>query len=154
MQHDESFWNWFAGFAAGEASFTCRREADTFRPAFSIILRADDRPILEEVADAIGRQHVRFRDRPAMTNPQGISSKPGVLMDVRSKAGCQRIVEIFDAHPLRAKKQRDFDLWRQIVLEQQHRPRGNRWTGPADKSRIEGLVTQLVEGRKFNAVPA
>jgi hypothetical protein len=154
---DDTFWHWFAGFAAGEGSFTVRREEDkrvnfvTYRPAFSILLRADERPIVEEIAERIGRQHVRIKDREARTNPAGINSKPGVFMDVRSKAGCQRIVEIFDAYPLRAKKQRDFEVWRQIVLEQQHGVRGNRWNGPADKSRLEELAKQLVDGRKFKA---
>lgn len=157
MDSEAAFWNWFAGFTAGEGSFTVRREEDkrvnyvTFRPAFSILLRADERPIIEEIAGMIGWQHVRIRDREARTNQAGINSKPGVFMDIRSKAGCQRMVEIFDAYPLRAKKQRDFELWRQIVLEQQHQPRGNRWAGPADKSRVEMLAKELVEGRKFNA---
>jgi hypothetical protein len=54
---DAAFGNWLAGFIDGEGSFTiqsARADMPQFYTRFQIRLRADDRPILEEIRAQLG----------------------------------------------------------------------------------------------------
>lgn len=153
--NDTEFGHWMAGFTDGEGCFYCRvtkprrgNPAPDIEPAFSIILRDDDRQILEEIIAKTGWK-ARLRTSGEMTNKQGIRSNPRVQLEVRRTIRCLAVVAFFDRYPLRAKKRRDFETWRQIVLEMASRPRGNKWIGPRDKTRVLGLIESLKTDRIY-----
>ena len=59
----------------------------------------------------------------------------------------RRLVEVFDAFPLRAKKARDFAVWRQAVLVAAAHRQSHGWAGMAS------LAERLREVRKFVSEP-
>ena len=107
------FLDWFAGFVDGEGSFTIRTKESgvTWQNQLTIRLRDDDLDVLVEIQERLGFGAVyRF---PA---------SPGNEHDVAdwrcfSRADCHKLVKILDAHPLRAKKARDYAVWREAVIE-------------------------------------
>ena len=154
MDIDEDFGNWFAGFTDGEGSFTVRvskrkgTEYVEISPSFSIILRKDDTAILQEIRSKLGIP-ARLKFYGVMINKQGVRSNPRVMLEIRRREQCLRLVEIFDRFPLRAKKRRDFAIWRELLLTWKATPRGNKWHGFSDRTRILELVKQLRDGRKY-----
>jgi len=104
------FLNWFAGFVDGEGCFSIHKKDvngyESYDAQFSISLRADDRPILEEIHRAlqIGTLSKKTAHRTGDDNPKARYS-------ISSKFDCLRLVEILRAAPLRAKKALDFEIW-------------------------------------------
>lgn len=49
-------------------------------------------------------------------DPRGITSNPQAIFSCYSKSDCLKLVALFDQHPLRAKKARDYAVWREAVL--------------------------------------
>ena len=86
-----------------------RTRVNDNRVFFILSLRDDDRAILEEIARRIPSAYVYAK--PA--RPPG---RPQASIQISSKAGLAHLVRIFDAHPLRAKKARDYAVWRRAVM--------------------------------------
>ncbi len=158
LKMDDAFGNWFAGFTDGEGSFTAR--VAKLRPKkgnhieidveFSICLRDDDTEILREINKRL-KLNGKFTHYGELTNSQGITSKPRVHYSIRRIKNCLRLIEIFDRHPLRAKKARDYAIWREIIFELKKLPRGNKWHGPTDRTHIINLAQDLKEVRKYES---
>jgi hypothetical protein len=112
---DPAFWDWFAGFADGEGCFgvvASRSSTGTWpQPYFKIAVRADERPILEEIAERMGCGRVNVHV------PGSKTSNLQLKFELTSLSDCERLIEILSAHPLRAKKARDFETWAEIVRE-------------------------------------
>ena len=112
---DEGFGNWLAGFTAGEGmfEFLIRKTYGSkykFRPRYAICLRNDDSPILFEIAKALGCGYVRPNER------KGGKSKPQAVYlcdDIESLY--EVIVPLFERYALRAKKARDFAIWKEAI---------------------------------------
>jgi hypothetical protein len=106
----DGFGHWLAGFADGEGCFyvTCST-GGSHRCQFRIKLRRDDKPILEECARRTGLGHI-----VDVKPPKGQKHGQAEWIVIR-KAHCARLVEIFDAFPLRAKKARDYAIWKRAV---------------------------------------
>lgn len=124
---DDAFGNWFSGFFAGEGSLmiTAAANSDGFarhRCVATITLRADDRPVLEEIAQRLDCG--KLLDLKARDN-----TCPSTRWLADNKAECQRLVEVFDAYPLRAKKANDYVVWRKAVTYWCDLPRGKRYAG-------------------------
>jgi LAGLIDADG endonuclease len=99
---------WFSGFADGEGSFGIyARGKSGWAPVFDVRLRADELPILVELRVAFGGR-LNFVQARAGAAPQ-------VHWRVASKGDMQRLAAYFDAYPLRAKKARDYVIWRRAV---------------------------------------
>lgn len=96
--------DWFAGFADGEATFYLSPNG---APTFQLCLRADDQEILEALCGEFGG---------SLRTRVGRVSKPSVTWTVRRRDDLPALLEYFDAHPLRAKKARDYAVWRLAVL--------------------------------------
>jgi hypothetical protein len=121
---DEAFGHWFAGFFAGEGSLLIKNkpQAPMGSPVSCIDAPCDDRPILEEIAQRL--------DMGKLLDLKGRGrTSPSTRWIVDNKDECRRLVEIFDAHPIRAKKARDYVVWRQAVSYWCSLPRGKRWSG-------------------------
>lgn len=112
---------WLAGFADGEGCFTVRKSGKGFICEFIIHLRADDAKILREVHAAT---EIGDIDGP---RARVDGNAPMVKWIVRRQADCAKLVQIFRAFPLRAKKARDFEVWASAVSEWiEHEP-GTSW---------------------------
>jgi hypothetical protein len=149
---DPAFGNWLAGFVDGEGCFYIARIATrkkgveyvNYRCAFTIGLRDDDRAIIEEIRNTFGFGLM------ADVKPRGIGKSPMVYLQVLNKADVLLLVDFFDRFPLRAKKARDFAIWREAVLEWNSKLRGGgRHIGRQDWSRMAELHEELKAVRKY-----
>lgn len=108
--------HWFAGFVDGEGCFGAYIQAaghgDTAHFDFTIRLREDDYAILETIRDMLGGIGRLSRQRCAR------GGNPVAQWKVSNPGECMLLVRVFEVYPLRAKKARDFDLWRQGVREE------------------------------------
>jgi len=113
--------SWFAGFTAGDGCFgIVKYNLDNPRInygcQFTIALRADDRGILEEIHETL--ELGKIFDRPAYPSG-GRNNQAQTAFKVQSIADCAELVTLFEKYPLRAKKGRDFIIWKQAVAELQ-----------------------------------
>jgi len=145
-----SFLDWLAGFADGEGCFLIHRRSGpsrTFWCGFRITLRGDDSDILRRVRAQLGVGHVY------LLAARG-NRRPAVCWEVRGPAGCLKLVEVFDQHPLRAKKARDYGVWRAAVIYHARNNRGNgHKSAPEFLERMEMYRAELVTGRLYGSAP-
>lgn len=106
---------WYVtGLTDGEgcfgASIVYRRGRENFNPRFVLGLRLDDRPIVDWLRNYFGvGSVVEDPNRPS----------PAVRLVVASLYELlYAVVPHFDRFPLRAKKQNDYAIWRQMVMLQ------------------------------------
>lgn len=118
MSWDPRWDAWAAGFIDGEGCFLLAdRPAPqlgrpSVTPLFTVALRADDRPILDELARGFGGR-VDFK---AVTNGDRSGANPRYTWVLARKQDLRRLVAYLDCYPLRAKKARDYAIWRQAVM--------------------------------------
>lgn len=146
----EHFDHWLAGLLDGEGCFFAKvyPQPDGRLPVTvrcEIGLRADDRPLLEEIQRVTGLGKIYSRSSRAE------NWAPVCTWRVSGRE-CSKMLDRLDAAPLRSKKQRDYALWRQIVVLYAQTKQG----GPAAKAhnretinQIEQLAVQLKEVRKY-----
>lgn len=138
---DAGFAYWLAGLIDGEGHFAIKKHSrGTHAPFFQLKMRADEEGTLR----AIER-----RLRIGTINQEEHDPNPLVKWTVQDKEGCQRLVDLLDKYPLRAKKRLDYGIWRDAVCEWTDRPRGNRWHGGTDNSRMAGLRERIMAVRKY-----
>lgn len=118
--------NWVTGFVDGEGHFrlgACwhkKRDRFNFVPLFSVSQRADDKQVLQRLADYFKVGIIR----PRGASPT--SGSPMLVYIVARIADFVRVASHFDQYPLQSKKQRDYLLWREgvaIALEAGKRPK-------------------------------
>lgn len=135
----DEFWSWFAGFTDGEGSFTIAVSTvggkKYLQPFFKIAVRADERPILEEIHRRLGCGRVRVHIPGAQTSNLQLKFEASAIAD------CMRLVEVFERYPLRAKKRHDFAIWAEAVHE-----KALNGTSP----RLADLRMELMQGRRYN----
>jgi hypothetical protein len=138
---DADFGHWFAGFTDGEGYFGITRIGKSYRCIFSLHLRGDDRPILDDIRDNLEIGDV------CDLRPYGQRCfNPTSRFDVVRKAEVIRLRDIFTAYPLRSKKAKDFTTWSKAVDEWM--THSNRWDNVSWDSMIS-LKSELEECRKF-----
>lgn len=99
---------WFAGFAAGEGCFSMRRVPTGYAVSFVMTLRADEMPLLDRLRRAFGGTIGMSIDRRA--------SDPSATWAITHRGELPRLIAYFDRYPLRAKKGRDYAIWRNAAL--------------------------------------
>lgn len=152
--NDVAFFSWLAGFADGEACFDLGMQIKGkghpyITPRFAIRLRDDDSAILYECQQRCGLGTVVRRG--FVQNKGGILTRPSSTWQVSGCNSCMGIVRIFDRFPLRAKKAKDFAVWRMAVITMCTMPRANRWHGRNHErdATLQRLKFQLQEGRAY-----
>lgn len=151
---DPAFGNWLAGFVDGEGCFFIGRVVHrntkggedyvNYRCAFTLGLRKDDSAILEQIHSTLGIGSMGERAA------RGIGVWPMREWKVKSKPEAVVLVEVFDRFPLRAKKARDYALWREAVLDWSSRPQGGgRHHGRHDWSNLARLHQALKDVKKY-----
>jgi hypothetical protein len=107
------FGHWLAGFIDGEGCFIVARahKRTNFMCRFQLTLRGDDAAILREIraATGIGQLRTAHDKRKYVGNLC-------VVWQLQARADCLRLVELLDRFPLRAKKARDYAIWRRAVV--------------------------------------
>jgi hypothetical protein len=112
--YDQGFKFWLSGLADGESSFViamdCRKSRlGTPKFAWTITLRADDKPVLQLVHGYTGGLLSKI------PKPKKTAGNPSYLLQVCTIAGCLRLADHFEAFPLRSKKLRDFEIWNRAL---------------------------------------
>lgn len=122
--------DYIAGFVDGEGCFylTYRSERKSARenqpvyrrwvPYFAIVLRQDDKEILEKIKITLGCGTISLTSSQARYNVQNIK-------DIISK-----VIPFFEKHTLRAKKKNDFLLWKKAAFLIAQNMYNNRNYGP------------------------
>jgi hypothetical protein len=147
------FGHWLAGFIDGEGCFYIVNYKHTreggYRMCFCINLRSDDVAILQQCAAVTGLGRLKAR---ANRDSSRLGTRPGMEWIVGRKTDCRRLVELLDRYPLRAKKARDYAIWREAVLlwVDLTQPRGQRRVR-AEWGRIPVLREQLAAVRAYAA---
>lgn len=136
---DPAFWDWFAGFVDGEGCFGVTIShvggRDYPQPFFKIAVRADERLILEEIKRRLGCGRVTVHVPGAST------SNLQLKFELSAVADCQRLIEVLELHPLRAKKANDLATWSELVREK---------AANGQSPQIWRLRERLIEGRRYN----
>lgn len=150
---DDGFGHWIAGFIDGEGHFGITQNprrsttgVPSYAPRFALGVRDDDIGILRRIVDAtkIGSiQRTQVRD-----------ANPDARWVARTKSDCRRLVWFLDKYPLRAKKQRDYAIWREAVMLWQPKRKtvkyGDRGTYQQPwQERLGELKQQLIDVRKY-----
>lgn len=141
MMVDPAFGHWLAGFIDGEGCFAinCSQSGTAHRRVqikFVLDLRADDRPIVEEIRARTGiKGSIRHRESYGDGN-----RRAQVSWHVNARGDLARLVQLLDTYPLRAKKRRDYEIWKRAV----HASAGNRkGPGSAARTRQSAIDWQL-----------
>jgi len=122
------FGHWFAGFVDGEGCFMIRYSTlgrKRIGCRFHIALRDDDSAILYEIKKTLGDIGSISRSNSRTgTRSGGHHDNPQVRFAVSSIADIYHIlIPLFEKYPLRSKKRRDFELWREaarLIMSEQH----------------------------------
>lgn len=149
---DDGFGHWLAGFIDGEGCFLIHNgkagRSHSFR--LGVHQRADDLAILEEIQERTGIGRIygpTYRSKGA--------DNPCYEWRVSTDADLLAMLDLLDRFPLRAKKKRDYAIWRDAVLL----PRvsrtvpghGSRTYYARDWQRVEEFRAALTDGRKYDA---
>ncbi len=136
----DAFGHWLSGFVDGEGCFQLAWAGEGPGPnhrspnaMLSICLRHDDVAILEEIQAYWNVGYVRHRPGRIRENPPTII-KPACTFRVgKLKDITEVILPHFERYPLRAKKKRDFIIWKKAVelmirVHQKPFRRKRRWS--------------------------
>lgn len=116
---DREWLCWFVGFVDGEGYFYLSLAKRTRQVSIGliIVLREDDREIIEEIRQVLGFGQIYQISRETDRKRGGRNSNDQI------RWSCRRISEIvdvlipiFDEIPLRTKKQSDYKIWREAAL--------------------------------------
>lgn len=159
MDIDAAFGNWLAGFIDGEGCFSIGIN-NYRRPSlrFDISVRLDDAAILGEIHEQIGIG--KLIERPARYASMA-AGKPQLVWRVQKREECWRLRQLLDKYPLRAKKKRDYAIWRLALEDMRDHvlPSGprNGVANPEDDAyleRMEGYRDALRKIRQYDVVNA
>ena len=151
-----NFGNWLSGFVDGEGCFYAPmitqhnkrknikgiayvRDYEVPRVTFSIILRIDDEQILQKIKQFLQCGGIYYSYSNGI---EAIQYSVIKHCDVALK-----IVPHFEKYPLRAKKRKDFETWKKIVMGI-HNKKGGRYSR-VEKIKLIRLMFQLKQNRKY-----
>ena len=155
----DSFGNWLSGFVDGEGHFGLLDDKRNYPAArFSINLRADDLPILQQIQSYWQVGRILYSEYPS-----NCRSKPKVNYQVnKARDLAEILIPHFEHYPLRAKKSRDFQIWKTGILIIKKSVCRRRQYGPGrkgyrpklsdqERSEFSSLVKSIKEIRRFDS---
>ena len=86
-----------------------------YYPRFAIHLRADDMPILLQIQQFLGVGKIYIHNN--------IERNPMVTFQIDGNSSLRKLIAVLDECPLRAKKAKEYAIWRTCVLMKQGRGR-------------------------------
>lgn len=104
---------WFAGFVDGEGCFVVEGGVAGYTPRFSIVLRDDDRAVLEEVQEVLGTGSITLMSNAARRSA-GTSNGADCFQYRVHGVNCALVVAALDGR-LRSKKEAELQIWKQAV---------------------------------------
>lgn len=130
-----------AGLLDGESHLAIvpNNHGSGWRCECSVNLRDDDQEILVNYRTKLGLGHL-------LSVPARNGSRPQVLWRIGSKLDCQVLTEILDAHPLRGRKRREYEIWRDAV---EICACGRYGLGPGSRARLARLAEYLRAERVY-----
>lgn len=158
----DDFGHWLSGFVDGEGCFFLRVNRGGPVASLMIALRADDSAILYSICSYLGCGSVighKLRVASGAKTPM-MEFKVGKIADL-----FHRIAPHFERYPLRAKKARDFRIWKEAVdlcwrVRQRRRHRRSlvgraggllpKWTSE-ERAHFVTLMETLRQTRRFNS---
>jgi hypothetical protein len=159
----EAFGHWLSGFVDGEGSFDLSvfRTGEHTRPSFharlNITIRDDDADILRSIQSYFGCGRLTFHGNVRRRIP---NANPVAKISIhRVPELMTAIIPHFERFPLRAKKRRDYAIWRQgveLMSAVYGRRRtfapgtcvGCKWTD-AEREQFRRLAEALVGQRRY-----
>lgn len=78
---------------------------------------------------------------------------PGIGLRIETKEGCRRLVDVLDRFPLRAKKARDYAIWREAVLTWQGAVHSNAVANAPIWEAMDRLRIDLIAVRAYDCAP-
>jgi hypothetical protein len=107
---DPDWGSYTAGYFTAEGCFGIY-SSNGLKPKAQLRVRRDDRPLLAAICRRIGAGRLYLTDDPTSRN------SPSVSWVVASRDDLSRLVEVFDQHPPRGRKLREYEVWRAAVIE-------------------------------------
>lgn len=129
-------------FVIGEVNKT--KIQSTFACSFVIKMRADDAALLERFHDLFEMGNIHHGKA---WRTDGAKRNPWVAWNVCKKVDCLRLVDIFDEYPLWSRKQEQYLIWRDAVIEWGTMQRGDL----NDYSAMANYRRELRAARSFVA---
>jgi LAGLIDADG endonuclease len=130
---DPFFGHWLAGFIAGEGCFSITlNHGSSWQCAFELKVRDDDGDIMYEIQSQLGLGKIyNLAERD--------TSRPQVTWRIGSLDECIRFIHVLDQFSLRARKSKDYHIWRRAVFAK----------SAQDFERIAILAAELKEERAY-----
>lgn len=146
--YDPLFGAWLSGLVDGEGYFLATLPTRGLNCRFGVNLRADDGEILYEIQRVLGAGKMNYHRRRS-TAPE--THRPQYSFVIRDLMDLYQIVlPQFDTYPLRAKKARDYAVWREIIiLAAAHRRTPGTTLVRALYGKLAPLVQALHQGREY-----
>ena len=140
---DQTWCAWFSGWIDGEGCFTARLTGSNngaISCGLRVRVRDDDTGLICSVKDTVKCGRI-FSDSMTRngTNPQ-------IIWNCSNLSACRNIlIPLFDKYPLQSKKMRDYQVWREIVMNLSEGWHLNRNL----RCNIIGLCEELSSTRKY-----
>lgn len=108
---------WYVtGFVEGAGSFTYNRSGDQLTLVFAVRLIESNRPLLDQLQEFFGGIGRIYSASVARDGQEARSTRNVCYYRVNRTRQLLRVVEHFDAYPLRGGKQKAFRIWREMVF--------------------------------------
>jgi hypothetical protein len=128
---------WYVtGFVDADGTFTYSRSGKQIALYFAIKLTATDQPTLESIQEFFGGIGKIYEVKARPPGPRSGATKTAAYYRVTHRDDLIRVVEHFDAYPLRTTKCGVYEIWRLMVLAKQ------QFRNP-DRSMLDALADQI-----------
>jgi LAGLIDADG endonuclease len=131
--------DYLAGLVTAEGTLGIHRNGAVVAPKLVVSLRADDRPLLEEIRRRTAVGSIYWQNRLDRTQTLAVG------WFVRTRTDLFEVVELLDGHPPRGRKRKQYEIWREAVLEYANSSASSR------SQRMARLRDALADVRRYPA---